>query len=71
MASLFFFRIAEDNDLEYKPIKVRGKFDHTQELYMTPRSLMTGSDHGLGLISIGGGNLGSLVITPFIVSDTK
>jgi hypothetical protein len=33
----------ELQDLEFRKIVVRGKFDHSKELYLTPRSLVPGS----------------------------
>jgi len=30
----------ELKELEYRPVKVRGHFDHSKELYILPRSLV-------------------------------
>ena len=58
-------------DLEYTPVFAQGEFDHTHEIYMQPRGMITSQDHGMGLVSVGGGNTGAWVITPFVLADTK
>ncbi|GAB6023398.1 Surfeit locus protein 1 [Chamberlinius hualienensis] len=59
----------ELNDMEYRKVKVRGKFDHSREIYLRPRTLnQKGKENsGGGLISTGQG--GVHVITPFILAD--
>ncbi|KAJ8877842.1 hypothetical protein PR048_022301 [Dryococelus australis] len=60
------------DDMEYRPVRVRGQFDHSRELYMGPRSLIVDGDSqtGAGVFSQGSsGQTGYLVITPFHLAD--
>ncbi|XP_063239145.1 surfeit locus protein 1 isoform X2 [Bacillus rossius redtenbacheri] len=60
------------DDMEYRPVRVRGQFDHSKELYMGPRSLIVDGDSpaGGGVFSgSSGGQTGYLVITPFQLAD--
>ncbi|CAG9818929.1 unnamed protein product [Phaedon cochleariae] len=58
--------IVEINQLEYKPVHVRGQFLHDKELYMGPRSLLVHGDasSNSSLVS-GNSSSGYLVVTPF------
>jgi len=38
------FSLSELEDMEYRKVIVRGKFDHSNELYVMPRSLIPGTD---------------------------
>jgi len=38
------FSLSELEDMEYRKVVIRGKFDHSHELYIMPRSLLPGSD---------------------------
>lgn len=63
-------------DLEYRKVKTRGAFDHSRELFLGPRSLVTpGKDDyasGGGLISAGKSNtIGLWLITPLEIDDGK
>ena len=61
-------------ELEYRRIKVKGRFDHSNEMFLAPRSLVIKgtADHGGGLISAGNrAAIGSWVVTPFELSDRK
>ncbi|XP_002126325.5 surfeit locus protein 1-like [Ciona intestinalis] len=70
---LFPTDLSELQNLEYRPLIVRGTFDHSKELYIEPRSLIDRSkntpiDAG-SMMSIQNKNIGVLVITPFHVTD--
>lgn len=56
--------------MEYRNVRVRGKFDHTKEMYLGPRQLLTQSDH-MGSIMSSQPRSGNLVITPFHLTDRK
>lgn len=60
-------------DLEYKNVIVKGKFDHEKEIYISPRTKLIDGDTSKesgGLIS-SSANTGLNVITPFHVADSK
>ncbi|NXM49653.1 SURF1 protein, partial [Gymnorhina tibicen] len=56
----------ELKELEYRPVKVRGRFDHSKELYLLPRSLVDPEREAreAGIITSRPEN-GANVITPF------
>ncbi|KAK6629195.1 hypothetical protein RUM43_003012 [Polyplax serrata] len=54
-------------NMEFHPVKVKGKFDHTKEIYLGPRTLIKESYRGSSLISTDIG--GYCVITPFTLTD--
>jgi surfeit locus 1 family protein len=54
---------------EYRKVRVQGRFDHSKEIVMQPRSLLTKeTENGGGLLS-DQGKTGAWIITPFILSD--
>lgn len=55
--------------MEYQRIHVRGKFDHSKELYIGPRQPITGNDEGGGGIISSRPQTGYLVVTPFHITD--
>lgn len=58
--------------MEYRPVRVRGKFLHERELIMGPRSLITPKDeHKGGLLTQQDTSIGYLIITPFRIHNTK
>ncbi|XP_077005193.1 surfeit locus protein 1 [Tamandua tetradactyla] len=57
----------ELKDLEYRPVRVRGHFDHSKELYMMPRTMVDPSREA-GQIS-SSAKSGAHVVTPFHCSD--
>jgi surfeit locus 1 family protein len=58
--------------LEYCPVKVRGEFDHSKEMLLGPRSLLSRGDASTqGGIIAQGNQTGVLVITPFKLADKK
>eukprot|EP00088_Acartia_fossae_P023868 TRINITY_DN2484_c0_g1_i8.p1 TRINITY_DN2484_c0_g1~~TRINITY_DN2484_c0_g1_i8.p1 ORF type:complete len:289 (+),score=24.53 TRINITY_DN2484_c0_g1_i8:41-907(+) len=67
---LFPENLASVSEEEYTKYKVRGHFDHTQEIFIGPRSLLSddGGTRGFGLISTGE-KVGYHVITPFQVEN--
>uniref|UniRef100_A0A8C5NW38 SURF1-like protein n=1 Tax=Jaculus jaculus TaxID=51337 RepID=A0A8C5NW38_JACJA len=60
----------ELKNLEYRPVKVRGHFDHSKELYMMPRTMVdpVREAREAGRIS-SSTESGAYVITPFHCSD--
>jgi len=66
------FSLSELEDMEYRKVIVRGKFDHSKELYIMPRMLLSGTDTDFGSSS-GSFNRappksGANVVTAFQVS---
>lgn len=58
--------------MEYRPVRVRGKFLHERELIMGPRSLITPKDEQKGgLLTQQDSSIGYLVITPFQIENRK
>ncbi|XP_025917984.1 surfeit locus protein 1 isoform X2 [Apteryx rowi] len=60
----------ELKELEYRPVKVRGHFDHSKELYILPRSLVDPEREAreAGRLTSNPEN-GANVITPFYCTD--
>nr|XP_020490248.1 surfeit locus protein 1 [Labrus bergylta] len=60
----------ELNSLEYRRVRVRGRFDHSQELYVLPRSPVDPEKEAreAGRLS-SSGETGANVITPFYCTD--
>nr|CAD7198284.1 unnamed protein product [Timema douglasi] len=66
------YDLSELNEMEYSSVRVKGRFDHSQELYMGPRSLLVGGDaagQGGMFSQSSGSQTGYLVITPFHLAD--
>lgn len=65
--------LSELEKMEYYPVRVRGRFDHSRELYLGPRSLIVDGDaaHQGSIMSQNAkGKLGGYcIVTPFILSD--
>lgn len=60
-------------DLEYYPVKVRGKFVHDKEILIGPRALIDeteGAARAGSLMSDPKRNQGWLVVTPFMLADS-
>ncbi|XP_004482461.1 surfeit locus protein 1 [Dasypus novemcinctus] len=57
----------ELKDLEYRPVKVRGHFDHSKELYMMPRTMVDPAREASQVSSLA--KSGAYVVTPFHCSD--
>ena len=55
-------------ELQYRRIKLRGKFDHSKEMYLMPRTLNKGPSSGSGFGRTP--KAGAHVITPFQLSDS-
>ncbi|XP_021117396.1 surfeit locus protein 1 isoform X3 [Heterocephalus glaber] len=60
----------ELKNLEYRPVKVRGHFDHSKELYIMPRTMVDPAREALeaGRIS-SSAESGAFVVTPFHCTD--
>lgn len=56
--------------MEYQKVRVRGHFDHSKELYIGPRTLLT-PDEEVGSLVSSQSKSGNLVITPFHLTDRK
>ena len=56
--------------MEYQRVAMRGKFDHSQEVLIGPRSLIDqrGGAVGGGIISARGDRVGFQVVSPFILA---
>ncbi|XP_065223548.1 surfeit locus protein 1 [Planococcus citri] len=61
--------------LEYRRVKVRGTFDHSKEMYLSPRSLIQNNEFSkddtpfLSPLAKADTNLGAVVVTPFKLAD--
>ncbi|CAN7992794.1 unnamed protein product, partial [Ixodes hexagonus] len=63
--------LSELDSMEYQRVRVVGSFDHSREVYVSPRSLIQPGEEEKqsgGLLS-SAGHTGALVITPFKLSD--
>lgn len=56
----------ELKNLEYRPVKVKGHFDHSKELYMMPRTMVDPAREAreAGQLS-SAAEIGAYVVTPF------
>ncbi|KAK9499841.1 hypothetical protein O3M35_002802 [Rhynocoris fuscipes] len=64
----------EVSQLEFRKVRVRGHFDHSGEMYLGPRSLLSDGQstyQGKLLSTASNNSSGYLVITPFLLSDTN
>lgn len=60
----------ELKELEYRPVKVRGHFDHSKELYILPRSLVEPEREARAAMRlVSHPENGANVITPFYCTD--
>lgn len=59
--------------MEYQSVRVKGQFLHDRELILGPRSLIdkSGSEGKGGLITRQDSSIGYLIITPFLVENTR
>ena len=60
-------------EYEYYPIRVRGKFDHSREILIEPRTRLDdqSQDQRAGPRPGGGQSFGAQVVTPFRVANRK
>jgi surfeit locus 1 family protein len=61
-------------ELEYYPIRVRGKFDHSREIFIEPRSrldILAHESRGGARQGAASQAYGAHVITPFRVANRK
>jgi len=67
------FSLSELEDMEYRKVIVRGKFDHSKELYVMPRMLLHGEDSSSnsGRFDRAPPRSGANVITAFEVSSDQ
>lgn len=56
-------------DLEYRRVRLRGKFDHSEEIHVLPRSLNEGRHGGGGLGKKP--KSGAHIITPFEITEIR
>ena len=70
---LFPSNLDELEELEYRPLIVRGAFSHSHEIYVEPRQLIEDggqqADVGGSLLSVQSSQTGAQVITPFFLPD--
>ncbi|XP_054714891.1 surfeit locus protein 1-like [Uloborus diversus] len=62
-------QLQELSDMEYRRVRMRGTFDHSKEVYIGPRSLMSNKEDGGGGVLSSRSQTGVLVITPFHFAD--
>lgn len=60
-----FFSLNDLSDKEYVPIRVRGTFDHSQEMYIGPKKLNDNNPFP------NYNTVGYLVVTPFKLVDRE
>lgn len=69
------FSLDEIENLEYRPVHIKGQFLHDRELYMGPRSLLKGGDAATQSSLVSKGDIdkthGYLVITPFKLENRE
>lgn len=72
-AHAIFYSLSNIKDMEYRTVKVKGRFLHENEMLMGPRSYIRPDGVGTigGLISQRDGGNGYLVVTPFKLSDRE
>lgn len=71
---LFHFSLDILPDLEYYPVRVRGKFDHSREILIEPRTRLDVAEHEYHSNARQprpGQPAGAHVITPFRVANRK
>ena len=56
----------EVKEYEYRPITIKGTFDHENEILVGPRSPPKDRTGGMGLADVKGETAGFYVVTPFI-----
>lgn len=59
------------NDLEYRKVRLRGRFDNSKEVFISPRSLLKSDEQSSGSVFSlkSKDSFGVWVITPFEVKD--
>ncbi len=71
------FSLSDRRKLEYRRFKVRGTFDHSQEIYVGPRSLLVDNQFYKTksfLLPVGEQEkptIGFIVVTPFKLADRE
>lgn len=67
-----YFRLEKLKDMEFQPVKVKGKFDHSREILFGPRPLVVNNDANTSSSSLlSKPKVGYWIITPFKLSDRK
>jgi surfeit locus 1 family protein len=67
MFLVLIFSLEEINELEYSPVIVRGTFDHSKEVLLGPRSLISNEETS----ALMPGKSGVLIVTPFKLADRE
>jgi len=65
------FSLSELEDMEYRKVIVRGKFDHSKELYLMPRPLLESGSSTSGRFGRSPPKSGANVITAFEVASNQ
>ena len=74
---IFFYSLTNKRKLEYRRVKVRGTFDHSKEMYLSPRSCIENNafvkdENGfLSPFGKGDNKIGAVVVTPFKLADRE
>ena len=56
--------------MEYRQVFVKGRFDHTKEMYLGPKSRVAANELQDGGLIGSSGNVGFFVITPLEISGS-
>ena len=56
--------------MEYRRVFVKGRFDHSKEMYLGPKSRVAANENQDGGLIGSSGNVGYFVITPLELSDS-
>ena len=56
--------------MEYRRVFVKGRFDHSKEMYLGPKSRVAANENQDGGLIGSSGNVGFFVITPLELSDS-
>ncbi|CAD5123282.1 DgyrCDS11641 [Dimorphilus gyrociliatus] len=59
----------ELEDMEYRKVKVTGRFDHRREICIEPRSRLESDDSKRSGLGSSSATIGAHIITPFILED--
>lgn len=67
-----YLSLQEINNLEFKPVRVRGTFLHEKELYLGPRTFLTNGDSSSkSSLMTEKNSAGYLVVTPFKLENKE
>jgi len=61
---------ADAHEMEYRRVFVKGRFDHSKEMYLGPKSRVAANENQDGGLIGSSGNVGFFVITPLEISGS-